>query len=78
MPSTCIHDTEENNHDPALMGNAGIKKYTITVQNCVKFYKAKNGVLWKRIAETRKGQHYKLEVKEDFSKEVAVKQKSGG
>ena len=34
-----------------------------------------NSALWKRIEETGKRKNYKLEVKEDFSKEVAFKQK---
>lgn len=61
------------------MWNADIKKKKkiLRVQKCVKLYKA-NSMLWKRIVETRKGQHYKLEVKEDFSKEVVFKQKPKG
>lgn len=61
------------------MWNADIKKKKkiLRVKKCVKFYKA-NSVLWKRIVETRKGQHYKLEVKEDFSEEVVFKQKPKG
>lgn len=58
------------------MCNAGIKKYSVTVKNCVMFNKV--CMLWKRTMKTRKDPCYKLEVKEDFCKEETFKQNPKG
>lgn len=61
------YDTEQNIYDPNLMCSTGADIYVITKQRTVHYGKEQ---------KRQREENHNLEVKEDFSKEIAFKQKS--